>query len=277
MLGTSQHVMGTRGMASSGALMGTNDQLVVEDVSLEYVGGSGRVMALHDVSLHVEKGEFVAVIGPSGCGKSTLIKIVADLLPATSGHVSVASLAPATARKERRVGVVFQAPTLLPWRTVLANVRLGIEIVGTQVGSRRPEELVELVGLKEFSGAMPTELSGGMQQRAAIARALALEPELLLMDEPFGALDEFARADLGQMLLRVWQATASTIVFITHNVEEAVTLADRVIVFSSRPGTIVGELTVNLPRPRTGVVVESDEAFALVKKARHLLRGAASH
>ena len=269
--------MSTRGMASSGALMGTNDQLVVEDVSLEYVGGSGRVMALHDVSLHVEKGEFVAVIGPSGCGKSTLIKIVADLLPATSGHVSVASLAPAMARKERRVGVVFQAPTLLPWRTVLANVRLGIEIVGTQVGSRRPEELVELVGLKEFSGAMPTELSGGMQQRAAIARALALEPELLLMDEPFGALDEFARADLGQMLLRVWQATASTIVFITHNVEEAVTLADRVIVFSSRPGTIVGELTVNLPRPRTGVVVESDEAFALVKKARHLLRGAASH
>ncbi|MCL4312894.1 MAG: ABC transporter ATP-binding protein [Actinobacteria bacterium] len=257
--------------------MGEQHQLVVQNVSLEYEAGGRRVVALSDVSLQVSEGEFVAVIGPSGCGKSTLIKIVADLLPTSRGVVSIAGVSPAIARKQRRVGVVFQSPTLLPWRTVLANVRLGIEIAGKQGNYRNPRELVELVGLGEFSRAMPTELSGGMQQRVAIARALVLEPELLLMDEPFGALDEFARVELGQMLLRVWQATASTIVFITHSVEEAVTLADRIIVFSSRPGTIIGEVRVDLPRPRTAAVVESDEAFALVKKARHLLSGAISH
>ncbi len=257
--------------------MDAKDQLLLEDINLEYHGGTGRVEALRGVSFHVERGEFVAVIGPSGCGKSTLIKIITDLLPTTSGNVWVGGIDPAAARKRRRVGVVFQAPTLLPWRTVLANVRLGIEIVGKEVSCRSPEELVQLVGLGEFARAMPAELSGGMQQRVAIARALVLEPELLLMDEPFGALDEFARADLGQVLLRVWEATASTILFITHNVEEAVTLADRIIVFSGRPGTIVGELTVNLPRPRTAAVIESEEAFALTKNARHLLREAASH
>lgn len=257
--------------------MSTFHQLALQNVTVEYEGGSGRVLAVRDLTFFVDKGEFVAIIGPSGCGKSTVIKVISDLLPASHGEVTVAGLSPATARKERRVGVVFQAPTLLAWRTVLANVRLSLEIVGEGTAHRSPADLVNLVGLEPFARAMPAELSGGMKQRVAIARALVLEPELLLMDEPFGALDELARAELGQELLRVWEATSSTIVFITHSVEEAVALADRIIVLSERPGVIVDEILVTLPRPRSETVIESEEAFALVKRTRQQLRRASTY
>ena len=252
-------------------------QLAVQNLSVEYKGGAGRVLALDDVTFSVGRGEFVVLIGPSGCGKSTLLKVICDLLPVSRGTVAIAGLSPEQARRERRVGVVFQDATLLPWRTVLANVRLGIEIVGDRAAHRSPEELVDLVGLHAFARSVPAELSGGMRQRAAIARALVLQPQLLLMDEPFGALDELSRAELGQELLRIWEATASTIVFITHSVEEAVALADRVIVVSERPGVIVDQITVDLPRPRTSAVLESDQAFALVRRAHQQLRIASSY
>ena len=264
-------------VSSLGPDMSDMHQLAVQNLSVEYNGGAGRVLALDDVTFSVESGEFVVLIGPSGCGKSTLLKVIADLLPVSRGAVAIAGLSPEQARRERRVGVVFQDATLLPWRTVVANVRLSIEIVGAHAAHRSPEELVDLVGLHPFARSLPAELSGGMRQRVAIARALVLQPELLLMDEPFGALDELARAELGQELLRIWEATASTIVFITHSVEEAVALADRVIVVSERPGVIVDQITVDLPRPRTSAVLESDQAFALIRRAHQQLRVASSY
>ena len=252
--------------------MSVGSPFATEDLWVEYPGSTGSVLALREVYLTVRDGEFVAIVGPSGCGKSTMVKVGCDLIQPTQGSVRIAGRTPEQARKEHKVGVVFQTPILLPWRTVLANTRLGLELVGNTGDARSPEEMLELVGLRDFAGAIPAELSGGMKQRVAIARALVLQPEVLLMDEPFGALDEFTRADLGQELLRIWTATHSTILFITHSVEEAVTLADRIVVLSARPGAVVGEVEVDIPRPRSPNVLELESAFLVGREVRRLLR-----
>ena len=248
------------------------DHFNAYDLCVEYAGKAGRVAALSSVNLSAAKGEFVAIVGPSGCGKSTLLKVACDLVPATRGSIRIGGRTAQEARREHRVGVVFQTPTLLPWRSVLANVRLGRELVGWSRAGRSPKEMVELVGLSEFARATPAELSGGMRQRVAIARALVLEPEILLMDEPFGALDEFTRAELGLELLRIWNASQCTILFVTHSVEEAVTLADRIVVMSARPGVVLGEIGVSIGRPRGSDILESEDAFEITREVRRLLR-----
>lgn len=245
----------------------------VRELAVEYVGSSGRLLALDGLTLSVATREFVAIVGPSGCGKSSLLKVGCGLIHPTRGTVSLSGHSPAQARKEHKVGIVFQTPIMLPWRTVLANARLGLEIAGER--AKRPasvERMLKLVGLDGFSEATPAELSGGMLQRVAIARALVLEPELLFMDEPFGALDEFTRAQLGQELLRIWAEVGCTILFVTHSIEEAVTLADRIIVLSDRPGRVLGEVTVTIERPRDATVLETETAFIIGRKVRQLLR-----
>ena len=228
--------------------------IVLDRVGMTYRADSGPVEALRDISFRVERGELVALVGPSGCGKSTLLRIVAGLRPPSAGAVAV------DGRPVRgpiaAVGMVFQAPVLLKWRTVRDNVLLPAELSGLDVARfrARAEALLALVGLAEFGAKLPRELSGGMQQRASICRALLLDPPLLLMDEPFGALDAMTRDDMNLELLRVWGETATerkTIVFVTHSIPEAVFLADRVVVMSPRPGRVARIVHVALPRPRT--------------------------
>jgi NitT/TauT family transport system ATP-binding protein len=228
-----------------------------------YRGANGPVEAVRDVTLAVAPGEFVSLIGPSGCGKSTLLRLAADVLRPTSGSVHVLGGAPDAARRARRFSVAFQDPVLLPWRTVLENVALPLEIAGRPAAERRAaaRRTIELVGLGGFEGARPAQLSGGMRQRAAIARALTIEPSLLLMDEPFGAVDELTRDRLNGELLDVWQRTGAAVLFVTHSIEEAVYLSDRVVVLTRRPGTVHASVTIGLPRPRRLEIKRTREAF----------------
>jgi NitT/TauT family transport system ATP-binding protein len=216
-------------------------------------GGARRVEALRDVTFTVEERQFVSIIGPSGCGKSTLLKIVADLLPPTSGRVTVFGGGAHEARRQRAFGFVFQTPLLFPWRTSLENIALMLELQG--VGRRERTEVarryLDLVGLSGFECHRPGELSGGMQQRVAIARALSFEPRILLMDEPFGSLDAITRDRMGFELLRIWDRTRKTILLVTHSIPEAVLLSDVVITFTPRPGRVRAVHRVDLPRPRT--------------------------
>ena len=212
---------------------------------------SGPFRALEGVSLAVGPGEFVSLLGPSGCGKSTLLRLVSDILAPTDGTISVAGEAPATARRRRAFGFVFQDATLLAWRDAEQNVLLPLEIAADGRNPReRAKNLLELVGLARFGGSYPWQLSGGMRQRVAIARALITEPKILLMDEPFGALDEITREYMNLELLRIWEATGTTILFVTHSSPEAVFLSDRVVVMARRPGRIIADITIDLPRPR---------------------------
>jgi NitT/TauT family transport system ATP-binding protein len=230
--------------------------------------------ALEDVSFTVREGEFLAIIGPSGCGKSTLLRLIADVLPGTAGTILVHGAPPDAARRARRFGFVFQDPVLLPWRSALENVELPLQVarVGTAERRRRAHELLELVGLAGFESARPSALSGGMARRVAIARALALEPEILLLDEPFGALDEITRQRLNTELLRVWSETKTTAVLVTHNVSEAVYLSDRVLVMGTRPGRIVADLRIELPRPRAVELLQAEEFFRYTSRlSEHLL------
>src|SRR5215831_9835235 len=224
---------------------------------------AGRVVqALADVDLEIQRGELVALIGPSGCGKSTLLRLIADVLQPTGGAIEVRGGPPMRARLAREFGFVFQHPGLLLWRDALANVRLPLEIGGwgkRHVAPHRPEELLELVGLKGFERAYPRQLSGGMQQRVSIARALVTGPPILLMDEPFGALDEITRDHLNQELLRIWAATGTTIIFVTHSIPEAVYLSSRVFVFTSRPGRVMEEVRIDLPSPREPSLKDTPE------------------
>ena len=244
---------------------------MLDRVGMTYRAESGVVEALRDISVTVDRGELVALVGPSGCGKSTLLRIIAGLRPATTGRVAVAGRR--VVRPVPAVGMVFQAPVLLRWRTVLDNVLLAAELSSLEpTGYRaRAEALLKLVGLDDFAGKRPRELSGGMQQRASLCRALLLDPPLLLMDEPFGALDAMTRDELNLELLRVWgegAAERKTIVFVTHSIPEAVFLADRVVVMTPRPGRVARTFDVPLPRPRT-VAARADPVFGALALAIH--------
>ena len=230
--------------------------------------------ALRGVDLDITTGEFVSLIGPSGCGKSTLLRAIADLVRVSDGEIEVNGKPPSQARLDHDYGMVFQAPVLFDWRTVEENVRLPLEVLGRPKAwsTQRTRAMLELVELEAFARHRPYELSGGMQQRVAIARALSFEPRILLMDEPFGALDEMTRERLNEELLRIWERTGTTIVFVTHSIPEAVYLSSRVVVMSARPGRIVGSVDVDLPRPRTDGTRETERFFGLVTAVRELLR-----
>jgi NitT/TauT family transport system ATP-binding protein len=235
----------------------------------------GRVEALVDIDLSVAAGEFVSLIGPSGCGKSTLLRIIGDLTAPTSGTVTVNGKPAPRARLDRDYGMVFQAPVLFDWRTVMGNVELPLEVSGTARAERtkRAREYLSLVELADFAGHYPWQLSGGMQQRVAIARALAVDPAILLMDEPFGALDEMTRERMNLELLKIWDRTGTTIVFVTHSIAEAVFLSTRVVVMSPRPGRISAVIDIDLPRERNTDTREMHQYFHLVTTVREALRG----
>jgi NitT/TauT family transport system ATP-binding protein len=235
---------------------------------------SGPFRALEGVSLAVRPGEFVSLLGPSGCGKSTLLRLVSDILAPTDGTISVAGEAPATARRQRAFGFVFQDATLLAWRDAEQNVLLPLEIASDARNARgRAKNLLELVGLARFGGSYPWQLSGGMRQRVAIARALITEPKILLMDEPFGALDEITREYMNLELLRIWEATGTTILFVTHSSPEAVFLSDRVVVMGTSPGRVKLDLRVELPRPRDPAMKETVEFARHTAALRRALAG----
>jgi NitT/TauT family transport system ATP-binding protein len=225
------------------------------------------------VSLSVNRGQFVSLIGPSGCGKSTLLRLIAGILEPTSGTITIDGAPPHLAQQQHSFGFVFQDPVLLPWRSVLSNVQLLEEIVGVprQESGRRARELIELVGLSGFERARPSQLSGGMRQRVAIARALAINPPILLMDEPFAALDEFQRELLNDELVRIWGKQRNSVLFVTHNIEEAVFLSDVVIVMSPRPGRIVERVEIDLPRPRDSGIRSLPAFLELRRHLRELL------
>ncbi len=237
-------------------------------------GGQARTTALEGIDLEIARGEFVSLIGPSGCGKSTLLRAIGDLTAPTRGEVTVNGKTAAAARRDRDYGIVFQAPVLFEWRSVADNVKLPLEVIGRPAAERaaRAREMLELVELGDFAGHYPYQLSGGMQQRVAIARALATEPALLLMDEPFGALDEMTRERMNSEVLRIWERTGTTIVFVTHSIPEAVFLSSRVVVMSARPGRITKVVDVDLPRPRSVETRESRRYFELVTEVREALR-----
>ena len=243
----------------------------LQNVSMTFRSGRRHTEALREVTFSMREGEFVTLIGPSGCGKTTILRILANLVAATSGSVTVLGGSPAEARRKRLIGFAFQEAALLDWRTVLDNVLLPLEVLGRKNGERTARELLSLVGLEGFEGHFPDELSGGMQQRVSIARALAFDPRLLLMDEPFGSLDMITRERMGQELLRIWQKTEKTVLFVTHSIQEAVMLSDRVLVMSPRPATILAEVKVALPRPRGPEVREHGEFLRLTTKLREML------
>jgi NitT/TauT family transport system ATP-binding protein len=249
------------------------------NLSLVFPTPDAPVTALSEVDLTIERGEFVSFIGPSGCGKTTLMRVIADLERATSGSITVNGVTPEQARLARAYGYVFQAAALYPWRNVLRNVMLPLEIMGMAAGERREraEAQLELVGLQGFERKFPWQLSGGMQQRVSIARALAFEPELLLMDEPFGALDEITRDHLNEQLLRLWERTGKTVIFVTHSISEAVFLSNRIVVMSPRPGRILEVIESRLPRDRTLDVRETVEFAEVAHKVRLALRAGHSY
>lgn len=242
----------------------------VDGVAMTYQTGGATVAALSDIHLDVPSGQFVSLIGPSGCGKSTLLRCIGDLLQPSAGTVTVHGKPARKARLDRDYGIVFQSPVLYDWRTVEKNVQLPLELMRVPRAERaaRARELLELVGLQEFGRRHPWELSGGMQQRVAIARALSFRPSILLMDEPFGALDEMTRERLNMELLNIWSRTGTTVIFVTHSIPEAVFLSDRIVCMTSRPGRIRHIVDVDLPRPRDASLREDDRFFHLIAQVR---------
>jgi NitT/TauT family transport system ATP-binding protein len=250
-----------------------------EVVSIAGVGkrfgtGTSAVTALDGIDLTIGSGEFVSLIGPSGCGKSTLLRLIGDLTSPTAGQIRVNDKPARQARLDRDYGMVFQAPVLMDWRTIDRNIELPLEIMGfaKEERARRSADLLRLVELEGFEHKHPWQLSGGMQQRVAIARALAFDPKLLLMDEPFGALDEMTRERMNLELMRIWSRTGTTVVFVTHSIPEAVFLSTRVVVMSARPGRISKIVSIDLPQPRTVETRESERYFELVTTVREALR-----
>jgi NitT/TauT family transport system ATP-binding protein len=247
---------------------------VVKLAGVDKAFGRGEVVALRGIDLEIGEREFVSLIGPSGCGKSTLLRIIGDLIQPSGGEVVVNGKTAHRARLDRDYGIVFQDAVLFDWRTVRKNIGLPLEMLGWERRKRieRVSELIELVELTGFESHHPWQLSGGMQQRVSIARALSFNPPLLLMDEPFGALDEMTRERLNLELLRIWEASGSTVVFVTHSISEAVFLSTRVVVMSARPGQIVGIVDVGLPQPRTAETREEPQFAELIREVRMLLR-----
>ena len=247
--------------------------VLCEGVSVRFTTERGTVTALDRVDLTVPRGSFLTLLGPSGCGKSTLLRTIADLVEPSSGRLAVLGVPPATARKNRDIGFVFQDPALLAWRSALENVALPLEVGGgdRRPGGRSPKELLALVGLSGWEHAYPHELSGGMRQRVAIARALVSDPKLLLMDEPFGALDEINRDRLNEELLDIWASTGTTILFVTHSIYEAAFLGQQVLLLAARPGRVRELVPVTLPSPRRLKLREAPEFVALAAHLRRVL------
>lgn len=248
-------------------------------LSLNFQTHDGIIEALKDVNLNIRRGEFISLIGPSGCGKTTFLRVVAALEKPTSGTITVNGMTPDAARKARSYGYVFQAAGLYPWRTILANVQLPLEIMGFEQRERfsRAQSALDLVGLSGFENRFPWQLSGGMQQRASIARALAFDADILLMDEPFGALDEIVRDRLNEQLLELWRKTGKTIGFVTHSIPEAVYLSTRIIVMSPRPGRITSIIDSRLPTERPLEIRDSPEFIAIAQQVRSSLRSGSGH
>jgi NitT/TauT family transport system ATP-binding protein len=254
--------------------MASSRVIDIADLSLTFETNDGPVHALSNVSLGVEKGDFISLIGPSGCGKTTLLRVIADLEHPTDGSISIHGMTPEEARLKRAYGYVFQAPALYPWRTIGKNIALPLEIMGYSKDERaeRVRKGLDLVNLTGFENKFPWQLSGGMQQRASIARALSFDPELLLMDEPFGALDEIVRDKLNEQLLRLWEKTQKTVVFVTHSIPEAVFLSTKIVVMSPRPGKIHDIIECNFPRDRTLDIRETPEFLDVANRVRQGLR-----
>jgi NitT/TauT family transport system ATP-binding protein len=246
---------------------------------LTFETNDGPVHALQDVNLKINKGDFVSFIGPSGCGKTTFLRCIAGLETPTSGHISVNGLTPDEARRARAYGYVFQAAGLYPWRTIGGNIRLPLEIMGFSKFemSERVERVLELVDLTGFDKKFPWQLSGGMQQRASIARALAFDADILLMDDPFGALDEIVRDHLNEQLLQLWARTEKTIGFVTHSIPEAVYLSTKIVVMSPRPGRITDVIDSSLPKERPLEIRDSPEFISIAQRVRDGLRAGHAH
>jgi len=245
-------------------------------VSMDFHGRNGPVIALSNVNLELHAGHFGSIIGPSGCGKSTLLRLIADIMQPSAGKLTVGGKTPREARLANAFGFVFQTPTLLPWRTVRQNVELPLVIVGknsSRSANLSPDELIELVGLKGFENALPDELSGGMQQRAAIARSLILRPDVLLLDEPFGALDEITRQKMNLELLRIWAESGTTALLVTHSITEAVFMSDEVFIMSPRPGNVCQIVDIPLERPRQLAMMRSPLFYDCVNQVRDGLFG----
>jgi NitT/TauT family transport system ATP-binding protein len=251
----------------------------IRGLSLVFATADAPVIALSNVDLSIRRGEFVSFIGPSGCGKTTLMRVIADLEQQTEGEITVNGVSPREARLARAYGYVFQAPALYPWRSVQANVTLPLEIMKMPRAERtkRAARYLEMVGLTGFERKFPWQLSGGMQQRVSIARALSFEPQLLLMDEPFGALDEITRDHLNEHLIRLWEATRKTVVFVTHSIAEAVFLSTRIVVMSPRPGRIIDVIDNNLSGKRTLDIRDSSEFLAVAHRVREALYAGRSY
>ena len=256
-------------------------RLVVDaqHISLTFETADGRVDALSDVSLQIAEGEFVSFIGPSGCGKTTMLRVVADLQQPTSGTLLVNGLSAEQARLARSYGYVFQAPALFPWRTIEKNLKLPLEIMGYSEfeQQQRAERYLALVNLTGFERKFPWQLSGGMQQRVSIARALSFDPTVLLMDEPFGALDEIVRDHLNEQLLQLWNTTGKTVLFVTHSIPEAVFLSSKIVVMSPRPGRIIDVIDCNFPADRSLEIRETPEFLKIAQRVRTGLRAGHSY
>ncbi len=267
----------TQGLEREGA--GRRPVVEIRNLSLTFSTRDGPVHALKDIDLEIEAGDFVSLIGPSGCGKTTLLRTIADLEQPTGGSILVNGVSPQEARLARAYGYIFQAAALYPWRTIERNVTLPLEIMGLPAAERaeRARRYLDLVNLAGFERKYPWQLSGGMQQRASIARALSFDPALLLMDEPFGALDEIVRDHLNEQLLGLWNKTEKTVVFVTHSIPEAVFLSSRIVVMSPRPGRIIDVISCDFPRDRTLDIRETPAFLEIAHRVREGLRAGHSY
>lgn len=261
------------------AMSATDVVIDVRNLGLIFQTPDAPVVALKDINLEIRRGEFVTFIGPSGCGKTTLMRIIADLEQPSSGSVTVNGVSPREARLKRAYGYIFQAAALYPWRNIQRNVELPHEIMGVSKAERveKARRYLDLVGLKGFERKFPFQLSGGMQQRASIARALSFDPDLLLMDEPFGALDEITRDRMNEELLRIWGETQKTVIFVTHSIDEAVLLSSRIVIMSARPGRIIDIIESNLPKQRSLETRETPQAQELAHRIRLGLKAGHSY
>lgn len=251
-------------------------EIKIDDVCMSFKDNTGNdVQALNHINLDIKKGEFISLLGPSGCGKTTLLRTIADLLEPTSGKVRITGMTPKEIRLQQKFGIVFQNPVLFEWRTVKKNVELPLEIMywSKEERLKQADRMLELVGLTKFADHYPKQLSGGMQQRVGIARAFGIKPNILLMDEPFSALDEFTKEKLHDDLLKIWKETNKTVIFVTHNIQEAVYLSDKVCVLSPHPGRLSAVVDIDLPRPRAIAMKDSAHFTELVAKVRNSFEG----